>query len=142
MAYSIDTRTLRPGDIYIPVRGRRFDGHDFIDEARRKGASQILDVDLAEYAAARRQKYHIPLLAITGSSGKTTTKDMLAAVLRQKYRLSQSAENQNNEIGVPLTLLKIEEQTELAIVEMAMRGKGQIAALAKIARPTHAIITN
>lgn len=141
MAYSIDTRTLQPGDIFIPVKGERFDGHDFIEEAKRKGA-QILDVELGEFSAQHRQKYNIPLVAVTGSSGKTTTKDMLAAVLGQKYDLISSAENQNNEIGVPLTLLKVNEKTELAIVEMAMRGIGQIEYLAKIARPTHAIITN
>ncbi|GBR74411.1 hypothetical protein NO1_1589 [Candidatus Termititenax aidoneus] len=142
MAYSIDTRTLRPGDIYIPVKGARFDGHDFIDEALRKGASKILDVDLGQFAAEQRLKYAIPVLAVTGSSGKTTTKDLLAAALGQKFNLIKSAENQNNEIGVPLTLLKITQQTELAVVEMAMRGAGQIDYLTKIAKPTHAIITN
>ncbi|MDR2429228.1 MAG: UDP-N-acetylmuramoyl-tripeptide--D-alanyl-D-alanine ligase, partial [Candidatus Margulisbacteria bacterium] len=133
---------LRPGDIFIPVKGARFDGHDFIAEARRKGASQILDVDLGQFAAAHRLKHNIPVIAITGSSGKTTTKDLLAAALGQKFNLIKSAENQNNEIGVPLTLLKIEKRTELAVVEMAMRGAGQIEYLAKIAQPTHAVITN
>ena len=142
MAYSIDTRTLQPGDIYIPVKGEHFDGHDFIEEAKRKGASQILDVDIGQYAAQHRQKFNVPVIAITGSSGKTTTKDLLAAVLGQKYGLIKSAENQNNEIGVPLTLLKIDQTTELAIAEMAMRGTGQIAYLTDLAAPTHAIITN
>ena len=142
MAYSTDTRTLQPGDIFIPVKGEHFDGHDFIAEAKRKGAGQILDVDLGEFSAQHRQKYNIPVIAVTGSSGKTTTKDLLAAVLGQKYKLVKSSENQNNEIGVPLTLLKIDETTELAVVEMAMRGAGQIAYLAKLAAPTHAIITN
>jgi UDP-N-acetylmuramyl pentapeptide synthase len=142
MAYSIDTRTLQPGDIYIPVKGPRFDGHDFIPEALARGASRILDVDLSEFSAQHRQKYNIPVIAVTGSSGKTTTKDLLAAVLGQKYRVVKSAENQNNEIGVPLTLLKINAQTELAVVEMAMRGPGQIAQLTGLASPTHALITN
>ncbi|MDR1452396.1 MAG: UDP-N-acetylmuramoyl-tripeptide--D-alanyl-D-alanine ligase [Candidatus Margulisbacteria bacterium] len=142
MRYSIDTRTLQPGDIFIPVKGGHFDGHDFIAEARRKGAGQILDVDLGQFATEQRRKYNIPIIAVTGSSGKTTTKDLLAAVLGQRFNLIKSAENQNNEIGVPLTLLKIEEHTELAVVEMAMRGAGQIEYLSRIARPTHAVITN
>jgi UDP-N-acetylmuramoyl-tripeptide--D-alanyl-D-alanine ligase len=142
MGYSIDTRTLRPGDIYIPVKGARFDGHDFIAEALRKGAGKILDVDLGQFAAEQRLKHNIPVIAVTGSSGKTTTKDLLAATLGQKFNLIKSAENQNNEIGVPLTLLKITEQTELTVVEMAMRGAGQIEYLARLAKPTHAVITN
>ncbi len=142
MSYSIDTRTLKPGDIFIPVKGPNFDGHDFIDEAKRKGASKIIDVNLGEFAREHRSNFNIPLIAVTGSAGKTTVKDMLAAVLGQKFKLIKSEENQNNEIGVPLTLLKIEPQHEMAIVEMAMRGLGQIEYLAKIAEPTHAVITN
>lgn len=142
MAYSIDTRTLQPGDIFIPFKGPNFDGHAFIAEAKRKGASQILEVDLGEYAREHRRKFKIPVIAVTGSAGKTTTKDMLASVLSQKYNVVKSAENQNNEVGVPLTLLQIEAQHEIAIVEMAMRGLGQIEYLAKLAEPTHAIITN
>jgi UDP-N-acetylmuramoyl-tripeptide--D-alanyl-D-alanine ligase len=142
MAYSIDTRTLRPGDIYIPVKGAHFDGHDFSEEALRKGASKILNVDLGQFAAEQRLKYNIPVVAVTGSSGKTTTKDLLAATLGQKFNLIKSAENQNNEIGVPLTLLKITKETGLAVVEMAMRGAGQIEYLATLTKPTHAVITN
>ena len=142
MVYSIDTRTLQPGDIFIPFKGPNFDGHDFIEEAKRKGASQILDVDLGTFAREHRRKFNIPVIAITGSAGKTTTKDMLAAVLSQKYTVLKSAENQNNEVGVPLTLLKIEPQHEIAIIEMAMRGLGQIDYLAGLTEPTHAVITN
>ncbi|MDR2431853.1 MAG: UDP-N-acetylmuramoyl-tripeptide--D-alanyl-D-alanine ligase [Candidatus Margulisbacteria bacterium] len=142
MAYSIDTRTLKSGDVFIPVKGEHFDGHDFIPEALARGASQVLDVNLGEFSAAHRQKYNIPVIAVTGSSGKTTTKDLLAAALGQKYNVVKSDANQNNEIGVPLTLLKIDEKTELAIVEMAMRGRGQIDYLAGLAKPTHAVITN
>ena len=141
MAYSIDSRTLQPGDIFIPVRGARFDGHDFSAEARAKGA-QVLDVELGNFAAAHRLRHNIPVIEVTGSYGKTTTKDLLAAVLGQKYNLIKSDANQNNEIGVPLTLLKITDTTELAIVEMAMRGPGQIDYLAGIAAPTQAVITN
>ena len=143
MRYSIDTRTMKAGDIFIPVKGENFDGHDFIEEAKKKGAADILDVDLAEHATEIRKKYNIPIIAVTGSAGKTTVKDMLAAVLSQKFKVLKSAENQNNEIGVPLTLLKLEEEEyDIAVVELAMRGLGQIETLAKIAEPTHAIITN
>ena len=141
MAYTIDSRTVQPGDIFIPVKGERFDGHDFVEQVKAKGAT-ILDVDLGEHALEHRRKFTIPVIAVTGSAGKTTTKDMLAAVLSQKYNVLKSAENQNNEIGVPLTLLKIEPQHELAIVEMGMRGLGQIEYLAKLTEPTHAVITN
>lgn len=141
MAYSIDSRTIQPGDIFIPVKGEKFDGHDFIEQVKAKGAT-VLDVDLGKFAHEHRRKFNIPIIAVTGSAGKTTTKDMLAAVLAQKYNLVKSAENQNNEIGVPLTLLKIEPQHELAIIEMAMRGLGQIEYLAQLTEPTHAVITN
>lgn len=141
MAYSIDSRTVQPGDIFIPVKGEKFDGHDFIEQVKAKGAT-VLDVDLGEFSREHRRKFNIPVIAVTGSAGKTTTKDMLAAVLGQKFNVVKSAENQNNEIGVPLTLLKIEPQHEIAIVEMAMRGSGQIEYLARLTEPTHAIITN
>jgi len=143
VSYSIDTRTLQPGDIFIPVKGENFDGHDFIEEAQRKGADRILDVDLGEYAKEVRQKYNIPVIGITGSSGKTTVKDMLAAVLAKKFKVLKNKENLNNEIGLPLTLLQLEDdEYDLAIVELAMRGLGQIEYLAEIAQPTHALITN
>jgi UDP-N-acetylmuramoyl-tripeptide--D-alanyl-D-alanine ligase len=99
-------------------------------------------VNLGKFAREHRRKFTIPVIAVTGSAGKTTTKDMLAAVLGQKFNVVKSAENQNNEVGVPLTLLKIESQHEIAIIEMAMRGLGQIEYLAKLTEPTHAIITN
>ena len=141
MPYSIDSRTVKPGDIFIPVKGEKFDGHDFIEQVKQKGAT-VLDVDLGEFAREHRRKFNIPVIAVTGSAGKTTTKDMLASVLSQKFNVLKSAENQNNEIGVPLTLLKIEPQHEIAIIEMGMRGLGQIEYLAKLTEPTHAVITN
>ena len=141
MAYSIDTRTLQPGDIFIPVKGEHFDGHNFIEEAKRKGASQILDVDLGGFSAQHRQKYNIPLVAVTGSSGKTTTKDLLASVLSQKYTLIKSAENQNNEIGVPQTILGITDEHEAAVLEMGMDAPGQIAYLSRSAVPDIAVVT-
>lgn len=142
MAYSIDTRTIKPGDIYIPVKGPNFDGHAFIDEAKKKGASAVLEVDLGTFASEHRKKFNIPIIAVTGSSGKTTVKDMLAAVLSKKFKVLKTEQNQNNEVGVPLTLLKLDDTYEVAVVEMAMRGRGEIEYLAHLAQPTHAVITN
>ncbi len=141
--YSIDTRTLKPGDIYIPIKGPRFDGHDFIEDAKKKGASQILDVDLGQFAKSHRQKFSIPVIGITGSSGKTTVKDMLTAVLKEKFKnVVSSFENQNNEVGVPLTLLKINEESQAVVIEMAMRARGEIKYLAELTAPTHVGITS
>ena len=140
--YSIDTRSLQPGDIYIPVKGERFDGHDFIAEAQRKGAAQILDVELGPFAAQQRHGYKIPIIGVTGSAGKTSVKNMLAAVLTQKFRVVATEHNLNNEVGVPLTLLKIQPDTEIAVVEMALRHTGDLKRLAQWVAPTHAVITN
>ncbi len=142
MKISIDTRTLQPGDIYIPIKGENFDGHDFIQEALKKGARKILDVDLTKFAKNYRKKLKAKVIAITGSAGKTTTKDLLYAILSQKFKVVATFQNQNNEIGVPLTILKADFDTEIIIVELAMRLRGEIKILSKICRPTHAIITN
>ncbi|MFA5878809.1 MAG: Mur ligase family protein [Candidatus Margulisiibacteriota bacterium] len=142
MKISIDTRTLQPGDIYIPIKGANFDGHNFIEDAIKKGARKILDVDLNKFAAQYRKKLKCKVIAITGSAGKTTTKDLLTAVLSQKFKVVSTFQNQNNEIGVPLTILKAEFDTDVIIVELGMRLKGEIKALAKIVRPTHTVITN
>ncbi|MGE4169471.1 MAG: UDP-N-acetylmuramoyl-tripeptide--D-alanyl-D-alanine ligase [Candidatus Margulisiibacteriota bacterium] len=141
MAISIDSRTLKPGDVFIPIKGPSFDGHDFIPEAIKKGAT-ILDVDLPKYAASYRKKLGCAVIAVTGSAGKTTVKDLLYAVLSQKYRVVKTEENQNNEIGAPLTLLRADFNTDILIVELGMRGLGQIQELARIVRPTHAVITS
>ena len=172
MAISIDSRSIQPGDIFIPVKGERFDGHDFIEDVLAKGA-YVLDATLADYAASLRKQVHLPVIGITGSSGKTTTKDRLAALLSTRYRTLSTAENQNNEVGVPLTILKFNQEYkvprlvdipvspghkgeliagsdivpvsagyEAVVVEMGMRGAGEIKALAEIVQPTHVIITN
>lgn len=141
MSYSIDSRTIKSGDIFIPIKGERFDGHDFIEEVQTKGAT-VLEVELAEYAREKRKKIKVPIIAVTGSAGKTTVKDMLAAVLGQKFKVYKSPENNNNEIGVPLSLLNAPADAEVIILELAMRGLGQIEYLANIVEPTHAVITN
>ncbi|MFA5928857.1 MAG: Mur ligase family protein [Candidatus Margulisiibacteriota bacterium] len=142
MAISIDTRTIKPGDIFIPIKGQNFDGHDYIPEAVKKGAA-VLAVDLSQYAASQRLEYDIPVIAVTGSSGKTTTKDRVAALLGAKYRVLKTEENQNNEVGVPLTVLRLlGSDYQAAVIELAMRGLGEIAHLTKIVQPTHVVITN
>lgn len=159
---STDTRTVKRGDLFIPLVGENFDGHDFIDKAIQNGAVGIIfsrkemcipehitaiavtDTLLALQDLARfhRQRFTIPIVAITGSNGKTTTKDMAAAVLSNQFRVLKTNANYNNEIGLPLTLLQLTKQHEVAVVEMGMRGRGQIRQLANIALPTVGIITN
>lgn len=141
MKVSIDTRTLEPGDVYIPVKGPNFDGNDFIDVAIKKGASRVVKEDLGTFASKYRKQLRCYVLGITGSFGKTTAKDMLNAVLSQKYVTHATESNNNNEIGVPLTLLGADSQTDIAVVEMAMRRKGEIGHLTRIVRPTHVLIT-
>ncbi len=141
MKISIDTRTIQPGDFFIPMKGIHHDGHDFIPEALRKGG-RILDVEITAYAKKYRKKLECPVIGVTGSAGKTTVKDLVASVLGQGLRVIKTAENQNNEIGVPLTVLSAEFDTQALVVEMGMRHKGEISHLTSIVRPTHVIITS
>lgn len=163
---STDTRTLNKGDLFIPLIGKKFNGHDFLNAAQEKGAyaaliqkkywqkSNKLELkipiilvedtlkalqDLAHY---HRSKYNIPVIAVTGSNGKTSTKDIIAAVLEQKLNVVKSQGSFNNEIGLPLTLLEINNDTQAVVVEMGMRGLGQINELSYIAKPTIGIVTN
>lgn len=159
---STDTRTVQKGDLFIPLIGENFDGHEFIQQAIEKGARGVIfshkDILLPQHITAifvddtllalqdlacfHRQRFTIPVVAITGSNGKTTTKDMAAAVLSNHFHVLKTEANYNNEIGLPLTLLQLTQEHEVAVVEMGMRGKGQIRQLANIALPTIAIITN
>ncbi len=143
---STDTRTIKPGDLFIPIKGPNFDGHDFISEAIRKGAA-VLEVKdglkaLQDLAAYHRKKFKIPVIGVTGSVGKTTTKDMIASILSQERKTLKNEENYNNEIGVPLTLLKLTDKHEAAVIEMAMQRLGEIALLAQVVRPTISVVTN
>ncbi|MFC1495947.1 UDP-N-acetylmuramoyl-tripeptide--D-alanyl-D-alanine ligase [Candidatus Margulisiibacteriota bacterium] len=143
---SIDTRTIKKGDLFIPIKGPNFDGHDFTKDALKKGA-RVLKVKngkkaLQEIAHKHRLKFDIPIIGITGSSGKTTTKDMLASILNEAYPTLKNNENFNNEIGVPLTLLEIKKKHKAAVIEMAVQRPGDMDELVKIVRPTHAIVTN
>ena len=164
---STDTRTLEPGSLFIALKGDRFDGHRFVAEAFARGAAgavvsaawedwrrdpacadkPLILVDdtlvaLGALAAAHRAQFDIPVIAVTGSTGKTTTKDMIAHILGKSRQVLRSAENYNNEIGVPLALLSLTTSHGAAVIEMAMRGRGQIRYLAEMARPSIGVITN
>ncbi|MBD2184599.1 UDP-N-acetylmuramoyl-tripeptide--D-alanyl-D-alanine ligase [Planktothrix sp. FACHB-1355] len=160
---STDTRSLMPGEVFLALRGENFDGHKFVRSAVEKGAIAIIterDVDdklpadfpelrvadtLKAYQAIAswwRDRFPIPVIAVTGSFGKTTTKELIAAVLSTKGRVLKTQANYNNEIGVPKTLLELGPEHDFAVIEMAMRGRGQIAELTQIAHPTIGVITN
>lgn len=159
-----DSRSVVPGDLFVAIRGERVDGHDFVPAAVREGAAGVLVsrvdpawrlppqvavilVDDPVKALGRLARYHrrrvpVRMTAITGSVGKTTTKDLTAAVLSQRFRLLKSEGNMNTEVGLPLTLLRLTGDTEAAVVEMGMRGLGQIQYLASLAEPQVGVITN
>ncbi len=157
-----DTRRLQPGHLFLALRGEKFDGHDFAGVAVEQRAIaviadrraapqlngvpqlQVEDTLLAYQQIARwwRDQFDIPVIAVTGSVGKTTTKELIAAVLSTKGNVLKTQANYNNEIGVPKTLLELGSEHDYAVIELAMRGPGQIALLAQIARPTVGVITN
>ena len=157
-----DTRTIREGELFIALKGETFDGHAYAAKAVENGAAGILAskaVDVPEtvpvvlvedtlkgyqdIAHAYRMKFpKLKVVAITGSNGKTSTKDMVAAVLSSQYRVVKTQANFNNEIGLPRTLLSIRPDTEIAVVEMGLRGLGQIKAMCAIACPDVAVISN
>lgn len=137
-----DSRAAGPGDLFVAVRG----GVEFVDDALARGAASLVPADahtaLAAIAREVRSRSAAKVAGITGSVGKTSTKDVLAALCRPVARTIATEQGFNAEIGVPLTICRLEEDTEVAIVEMGMRGIGQIAQLAEIARPDVALVTN
>lgn len=160
---SKDSRTLEPGQLFIPLDiGLRFDGHTFVEAAFLKGARASLwqkdrpnppanrpliyvsDTTraLQQLANAYRNQLSVQVVGITGSNGKTTTKDMLASILAQKGKVHKTEGNLNNHIGLPMTILEMDENTEWLVLEMGMSGKGEIETLTQIAQPNAAIITN
>ena len=156
---SIDTRTLQPGALYVALQGQNFDGHDFVDAAQRQGAAaamvhrpvthslptlQVDDTRLAlgRLAAAWRARYNIPMVAVTGSNGKTTVKEMIAAILAQRGEVLATQGNLNNDIGVPLTLLRLRDSHYSAVIEMGANHPGEIAYVAQLARPGIGVVTN
>jgi UDP-N-acetylmuramoyl-tripeptide--D-alanyl-D-alanine ligase len=160
--YSIDSRTLQPGDLFFAVRGERLDGHDFVEKALAAGAAAaIVAADQAErfanagkvlvvkdtlaalqrLGAAVRRVWGKRLVGITGSAGKTTTKDVVAHVLSTRFRVLKSQGNLNNHFGLPLQLLKLEAEHDIAVIEMGMSHSGEIAALCEIAKPDWGVVT-
>lgn len=157
---STDTRTIKSGNIWFALRGPNFDANKFADQALEKGASIVVIDDeafakderyfvvsdtlkaLQDLGNHHRNQFSIPFIGITGSNGKTTTKELLRDVLAQKYKVHATKGNLNNHIGVPLTLLQIDESVEIAIIEMGANKVGDITELCGIADPTHGMITN
>jgi UDP-N-acetylmuramoyl-tripeptide--D-alanyl-D-alanine ligase len=161
--YSIDSRTIQPGELFFAVKGERLDGHDFVREALDRGAAgAVVRLDrLSEFALARgvlgvddpisalqqlaskvRTLWGKTLVGITGSTGKTTTKEAIASVLSHRFRLLKTEGNFNNHFGLPLILLRLEPAHEIAVVEIGMSHAGEIAALARIAQPNIGVVTN
>jgi UDP-N-acetylmuramoyl-tripeptide--D-alanyl-D-alanine ligase len=155
-----DTRRLQPGDLFFALKGPSFDGNRFarqaldtgaayavIDDPAFKDGDRTILVDdvlttLQQLALHHRRQFSIPVLAITGSNGKTTTKELIHAVLSRKFRTYTTEGNLNNHIGVPLTLLKIRPDAELAVIEMGANHQGEIASYCRYTEPTHGLITN
>ena len=157
---SIDTRTIEPNNLFFAISGPNFNANEFAEEALKKGAAYavvddesfvtddriILAVDalkaMQDLAAFHRARFKRPVLAITGSNGKTSTKELISCVLSEKYTVHATKGNYNNHIGVPLTLLHIHPQVEVAIIEMGANHVGEIAGYCEVARPSHGMITN
>ena len=157
---AIDSRKVKRGGLFIPVRGERVDGHDFIPAVIKDGALATLsekELDAPEFpyilvestldalkkiAAFYRQTLGIKVVGITGSVGKTSTKEMIASVLKEKFSVHKTAGNFNNEIGLPLTIFDITEQHEIAVLEMGISDFGEMHRLAEIANPDICVITN
>ncbi len=156
-----DSRKVAENNLFIPLVGEKFDGHDYIEQCFNTGAAVCLtqkpipQVDnvtailvddtgkaLRDLATWHRNKYNIPVIGITGSVGKTSTKDMISCVLAKQYEVLKTQGNFNNEIGLPLTLLNLNDSHEVAVIEMGMSGFGEISRLTNIAQPQIAVITN
>src|SRR4030067_2269865 len=162
---SIDSRNIKEGELFVAIKGDVFDGHTFIEEALKKGAcGAIISEDypvsgsipqnkvilsvrdsilaLQETARFYRHKFTLPVTGITGSNGKTTTKEMLWCILSQKSRVLKNEGNFNNHIGVPLTLLRLESSHKMAVIEMGISDRGELSRLCRIAAPDSGVITN
>src|SRR5206468_6822833 len=158
-----DSRQAQPGDLFIALAGDKFDGHDYLSEAAQKGAvavvvqltkvlrqklgCAVIAVEnprqaLGKLAARYRRDFHLPVIAVGGSNGKTTTKELLASVLRQRFETLWSEASFNNEIGVPLTLLKLDLWHEAAVLEAGTNHPGELAPLVRMIEPQFGVITN
>ncbi|MGN7479625.1 UDP-N-acetylmuramoyl-tripeptide--D-alanyl-D-alanine ligase [Solibacillus silvestris] len=159
---SIDTRTIAQGDLFIPFRGEAVNGHRFVEQAFEKGAAAslwmndepnppehlpLIFVDdpertLQKMAECYRNEHKATFIGITGSNGKTSSKDILAGALSPYFKVQKTIGNFNNQLGLPITILQLDEDTEISVLEMGMSGYGEIEFLTKLARPHYAIITN
>jgi UDP-N-acetylmuramoyl-tripeptide--D-alanyl-D-alanine ligase len=158
---SIDSRTIKPNDLFIAIKGKNLDGHQFIPEALVNGAAgaiisdlnikttdsiliQVLNTTkaLGSIAEYYRQKFNPLVIAVTGSNGKTTTKDIIASILSHRMKVIKAKESFNNDIGVPLTILEIDSKTQALVLEMEMNILGEIKRLAEIAKPKIGVVTN
>ena len=159
---TIDSRKIQPGNLFIPLKGEHSDGHTYVETALKSGAAAaiwqkdvpnppanlpILIVEdtekaLQELARSYRNELNVKVVGITGSNGKTTVKDMTANLLSLQYKVKKTEGNYNNHLGMPITILSLDEDTEIAVLEMGMSGKGEIEFLTKLARPNVAVITN
>ena len=142
-----DSRKVTPGCIFVALKGEHFDGNDFVEQAKAQGAEYVISgenalAELQDLALAWRRSLNIPVIGITGTNGKTTTKELCAAVLSTKYNLLYTQGNLNNQLGVPLTILSITRAHEMAIIEMGASHPGDITELVNIAEPTCGLITN
>ncbi|WP_339253468.1 UDP-N-acetylmuramoyl-tripeptide--D-alanyl-D-alanine ligase [Sporosarcina sp. FSL W8-0480] len=159
---SIDTRTLSKGDLFIPFRGEQVNGHQYVQQAFEKGAAASLwlkdepgapadlplifvdDSELALQQLAREYRNNLTckFIGVTGSNGKTSTKDLITSVLSPHYKVRKTEGNFNNQLGLPLTILSLEDDTEIAVLEMGMSGFGEISFLSELAKPHFAVISN
>ena len=163
---STDTRRIKGGELFIAIKGERFDGHNFILDAVSRGVGGVLVQEgcitnanfktpdiffasvpnsikaLGDVAHFRRSRYKVPLIGITGSNGKTTTKEMIAAILSKKFNVLKNFGTENNHIGVPLTLMRLNPEHKVVVMEMGTNHLGEVRRLSEIARPTVALITN
>ena len=155
-----DTRTLRPGQLFLALKGENFNGDNFALQALEAGAAYAVVSDALEasdprlirvpdtlstlqaLAAYHRQQFDIPVIGLTGTNGKTTTKELIKAVLSAKYRVTATEGNLNNDVGVPLSVFRIGEDTEIAIIEMGASHPEDLRPLLAVAQPTHGLITN
>lgn len=142
-----DSRKVTPGCIFVAFKGEHFDGNEYIEQAKRDGAAYCIGGDnalaeLQDLARAWRRQWGKPIIGITGTNGKTTTKELTAAVLKTQYNVHYTQGNLNNSIGVPLTLLQLTTAHELAIVEMGASHPGDITELVNVAEPNFGLITN
>ncbi len=159
---SIDTRTINEGDLFIPFRGEAVNGHRFVEQAFEKGAAASLwlkdepnppanrplifvedaEKALQQMAIAYRSEHSATFIGVTGSNGKTSSKDILASALSPYFKVQKTIGNFNNQLGLPITILQLDEDTEVSVLEMGMSGFGEIEFLSRVARPHLAIITN